>query len=80
MWRSRWRYAIAVALAAYVFGFVFGFLFSPRMAFALGVVLLFTSLGLWFRFRGAPAEPNARNPMRRRTPPTRNPVRTRRWP
>ena len=56
MGRLRWRYVVAVALAIYAFGYVFAdSLFSPRTAFVFGVVLLFTTLGLWLRFRGPPA-------------------------
>ena len=51
----RWRYLVAVAVAIYALAWVFSdFLWSLRTAFVLGVVLLFTSLGLWLRFRGTP--------------------------
>ncbi len=57
MTRLRWRYAVVFALATYALGFVFSdSLYSSRSLFVLGVILLYTSVGLWLRFRGAPKD------------------------
>jgi len=51
----RWRYAVAVAVAAYALKWVFSdFLDSMRSLFVFGVILLYTSVGLWLRFHGTP--------------------------